>query len=1267
MLAPVAHDDAYRVAYHARFDQFNADAANGLLNNDVGTNLSPQVVDVPPYAGVGLGADGSFWFSVQAFGGEWTTKSFTYLVDDGTETSQPASVALTVNQPPSITGPIAPLEVGYRNGVVEGDIITSDIELDALTISVISQPTLGFVNIDQDGHFVYYTSASASTWGPDSFIVQVSDGLDSSTVPVYLNLVNRAPITTPGSLTIGRNDTVLNHPVGVSDPDGDVLSFELLTGPTRGTFEFSNAGTFNYIGDHSYVGSESFSYRVSDGETFVNEVFTLVLTNPSTPITMSDDFLVAAGVSLTVNAPGVLGNDSDADGDGISAQLVTSPTHGTVILNGDGSFTYSPNAGYSGAEAFSYRSTDGNRNGNTVLVNLEVNSVPSAGNDAYVFAQQVFSVDSTHGLLANDSDPDGPNPLTIYLVQMPEHGSLTMQTNGAFEYVPESTFVGEDVFTYYVTDGLFDGNTATVSLAVSPDTPPVANDDNFIAVPDIVKWIGTAALMSNDSDADLGDSIQFVSVANGVGGAVTAIGTSIKFEPEQGFVGDATFTYVIRDSIGMTSEATVTVTVGNQQPVANPDVATTTHDQVVDVSVAGNDEVMPGRHKVISIDTEDPVVGGSISLNPDGTIRFVPSTGYVGTASFVYHLTDSVGLTAVGSVTVDVTNTAPVAGNVGTVYTRNHTFTFAELIANSEDADGDPLGVGVYLIGNPWWSETLVTAESPFAFTAPDQFSGLITYGLRLYDGITYSDAVLSIYVNAAPVVVADATFNIGAIDEDTIDSTGFTVDQLLNASVDGQPVWSDADAGALRGIAVVDLAGNGVWQYRIGQAGDWTDFGVVGTSVARLLANDSHTRMRFLPNANFDGDASLRFHAWDQTSGDAGGTTNLVETGGASAFSVATALGVVDVTPVNDAPVVVVSSSATALNAVLEHSSLVWVDDDSSEADFHITLTVSAGTLLLSAVEGIQQSGNGLNSIVISGKLPALQAALTTLQYVPSFNYRGTATISVQADEVGGSTTASTAVINVGAPFSLSGHTLTVTGSAIDDVVTISFPTSSELLVTINGTSASYSTSTVNRVVIDPQAGKDTVTVTATNRNNVASFQPQTLNLVSNSGSSHVTIEATQSEQVMVFGDAGDSATLVGSSAKETFFALAATNTQSSIINLVGDGWFSEAIGFATATATGNGGNDGAIFVDSPNDDTWTASASQARLQGGGFVFEANGFAENYAFAIHGGHDQAVFNGTDGTDSLDVTGEYTMLHVAGVLNEVIGFESLTVHASGGA
>jgi VCBS repeat-containing protein len=195
----------------------------------------------------------------------------------------------------------------------------------------------------------------------------------------------------------------------------------------------------------------------------------LTLTNAA-PVAVNDSYTVNEDTTLTVAAPGVLGNDTDADNMSLTAILVSGPGHGTLNLNPNGSFSYTPAANFNGADTFTYKANDGIQDSNTATVTITiqpVNDAPVAVNDAYSVDQNNKLIIVAPGVLANDTDIDSVS-LTAALVSGPSHGSLILKASGAFTYTPAYGFTGTDSFTYKANDGSLNSNVATVTITVKP-------------------------------------------------------------------------------------------------------------------------------------------------------------------------------------------------------------------------------------------------------------------------------------------------------------------------------------------------------------------------------------------------------------------------------------------------------------------------------------------------------------------------------------------------------------------------------------------------------------------------------------------------------------------------------------------------------------------------------------------------------------------------------------------------------------------------------
>ena len=176
--------------------------------------------------------------------------------------------------------------------------------------------------------------------------------------------------------------------------------------------------------------------------------------------------------AVTLTAGDLLGNDSDPDGDAISITAVSDGAHGTAVLNGDGSVTYTPNADFFGEDTFSYTISDTNGHSDTATVTVTVGGTPdapTAQDDTVTVTPNTAKIITVVG---NDNDPDG-DTLDITAVTQGVNGSVAINGNGTVIYTPDPGFIGADSFSYTVNDGNGGTDTALVTVTVTPFATPV--------------------------------------------------------------------------------------------------------------------------------------------------------------------------------------------------------------------------------------------------------------------------------------------------------------------------------------------------------------------------------------------------------------------------------------------------------------------------------------------------------------------------------------------------------------------------------------------------------------------------------------------------------------------------------------------------------------------------------------------------------------------------------------------------------------------------
>lgn len=311
-----------------------------------------------------------------------------------------------------------------------------------------------------DDGFVAFLNGTkvASIYAPDSLTYNTStNGLNGGDASA---LEFRTFDLTPylGSLRVGANVLAIQG-LNQFTTSSDLLMQPELTAMVAQSGQASNVGVVNIA---------------------VNPI-------PDAPTAAQDSYQVDEGGVLTVTstptAQGILANDADADGDPLTAVLTHLPTVGSLTLDDDGSFVYTPQAGFVGTTSFRYRASDGLLESPVTFVRIDVrHAAPTAGDDQFVTQRnQALTVPVANGVLANDTDTQG-HPLTAQLVSGPAVGTLNLSSDGSFVYTPPANYTGVVSFTYKASDGTRDSQPATVTINVRLP-PPVTRPETYAVIP----------------------------------------------------------------------------------------------------------------------------------------------------------------------------------------------------------------------------------------------------------------------------------------------------------------------------------------------------------------------------------------------------------------------------------------------------------------------------------------------------------------------------------------------------------------------------------------------------------------------------------------------------------------------------------------------------------------------------------------------------------------------------------------------------------------
>ena len=286
-------------------------------------------------------------------------------------------------------------------------------------------------------------------WTADEYQDWDCTGDFHSTVLVPMTIAapaNVAPVAVDDSYAAATNVAlIIPSTAGVlandTDANGDILSASVVSNPSSGVLALASDGSFVYTPTPGFSGSDSFVYAAFDGTFSATATASIGVSN-SAPSAVDDAYSGKHDSSIIVPAPGVLSNDSDPNGDSMSAALVTPASFGTISLAADGSFTYTPVPGFVGTDSFSYDTSDGQAFDNATVAIVITNASPMAVDDVDTVGKNLTLTVGAPGVLGNDGDTDG-DTLTASLLTGPANGSATVSADGSYVYTPSGGFVGD--------------------------------------------------------------------------------------------------------------------------------------------------------------------------------------------------------------------------------------------------------------------------------------------------------------------------------------------------------------------------------------------------------------------------------------------------------------------------------------------------------------------------------------------------------------------------------------------------------------------------------------------------------------------------------------------------------------------------------------------------------------------------------------------------------------------------------------------------------
>jgi hypothetical protein len=646
--------------------------ANVILSgSDVdGNALTFSVVSLPAHGALSGTVPNLIFTPAVNFNG---SDSFTYVANDGSLNSLPATVSLVVtavNDAPTANS----VTYAINEGVTLAITLTgSDVDGDALTFAVLTQPTRGVLT-GTPPNLSFLPAANFN--GLDSFTFRASDSSlnsPSATITIQVSNLNDAPVANNQSVTTAEDNAMAVTLTGV-DPDNDAITYMIVTPPAHGTLGGS-APNLTYTPAPDYNGPDGFTFKVRDTSSVDSNtaIVSLSITPVNdAPIADSQAVAVDEDTAVTVHLTG-----SDVEESSLTYTVVAPPQRGT--LSGTAPvLTYLPAPDYNGPDSFTFKVNDGQLDSAVATVSLAVRPV----NDAPVGAPQTLATveDVSLALTLTATDVDS-SEFTFAVATPPTHGTLT-GTAPNLTYVPDADYNGPDGFTFSASDGTMDSVPATISLSVTPlNDPPMATDQTFSQAQDT-----TVIFTLSATDVD-GDTLTYTIVTPPAHGALSGTAPNLTYTPAFNYRGADALVFSASDGQIASNQATISfdMIAVSHPPVANDQAVALAEDSAANIMLVASD--LDGD--VLSYAIVTPPAHGSLAgIAPN--LTYTPGPDYHGPDSFAFKTNDGSAdsNTAIVSLTIAPINDAPAASAQSLTLAEDSS---VAVLLSASDVEGDAL------------------------------------------------------------------------------------------------------------------------------------------------------------------------------------------------------------------------------------------------------------------------------------------------------------------------------------------------------------------------------------------------------------------------------------------------------------------------------------------------------------------------------------------------------------------------------------------------
>lgn len=740
--APDATDDAVTIDANENFTAVLG--TSDVLTNDTDLDNDTLTVNTTPITGpsagtLSLNVDGTFTYVPDfGFSGE---DSFTYEVLDGQGGKSEATVTVTVlpNTNPITSDDLyelhedTPMSVSLPlDGLLSNDTDPEEQSLTVNTTPVIG-PSTGSLALRPDGTFSYAPEANFA--GVVSFVYEAIDavGLTSNaTVTLVVTEVNDDPTAVEDTYSLDEGATFESPATGVlindADVEGDDLTVTIAKNVSHGELTLHPDGSFTYLHDGSESTSDQFDYLVDDGNGGTATATVTFSLNPvnDLPVATPDTYLIDEGATIRLDAAtGLLANDFDVDSNLFSSTLVSSPEHGTLVLNPDGSFQYEHDGSETSEDQFVYEVRDGSGGVSAAHVDISVRPV----NDAPQFTSSPTTTLSENQLFAvatTATDPD--DDALTYTISggldashfeiASASGELIFRNAPNFESPADSNQDNQYEVEVMVADRETTTRQRHTITIADVNESPIATDDVFEISEDNRLAIRGLGVLTNDGDEDndtltnalVGDTSQGRLVTQAGGEVVWNRDGTFTYKPAVNFNGTDSFVYELSDG-EYQDFATVIIHVApvNDAPHLTTDATSSLSLDIANTRLSGfqpvgNNQILAGNLAAFGMDvdsdrlTTNLVQGpdhGNVTIRPDGSFVFTPDVNFTGFEEFQFEFTD--GQLTSEAITAVIEVTPEVGGSIGN---GSGTNTSEGVGANGGDDGDDDLDATTILLPN---------------------------------------------------------------------------------------------------------------------------------------------------------------------------------------------------------------------------------------------------------------------------------------------------------------------------------------------------------------------------------------------------------------------------------------------------------------------------------------------------------------------------------------------------------------------------------------